>query len=105
LLRILLSISRSPSGICLIDEIENGFYYETLESVWSLVFKFASEFDTQVFVTTHSNECLHALVEIMKGKEDEFSLIRTIVSDGSHLVEQFDGTSLLAALKQRGEVR
>ncbi len=58
--RLVLSIATSPKGVVLADEIENGIHHSAMEKVWAAVSRAASEYDTQVFATTHSLECVHA---------------------------------------------
>jgi AAA15 family ATPase/GTPase len=58
LLTILTTIYFTKGGIVLIDEIENGFHYKILRSIWEAIVKAAVEFDVQIFVTTHNIEAL-----------------------------------------------
>ncbi len=105
LLCILLGIAAQAKGVVLIDEVENGFYFDRLPSIWKLILDISKEYDVQVFATTHSSECLQSLATAMEGNNADFSLIRTITEDGIHTTEQFDGKTLLAALRQHGEIR
>ncbi|MFH0824065.1 MAG: AAA family ATPase [Pseudomonadota bacterium] len=106
LLCVLLSMAHHPKGLVLIDEIENGFYYDRLPSMWSLVLTFAREHDVQVFATTHGRECLQALAVAAEGSENEFSLIRLSVNEEQHVeAEQFDGDTFIDALRRHGEIR
>nr|VFJ47467.1 MAG: ATPase/GTPase, AAA15 family [Candidatus Kentron sp. FM]VFJ74237.1 MAG: ATPase/GTPase, AAA15 family [Candidatus Kentron sp. FM]VFK19059.1 MAG: ATPase/GTPase, AAA15 family [Candidatus Kentron sp. FM] len=50
---IVLSLVSAKGGILLIDEFENGLYWEIQEKAWRVVFELAEEFDVQVFATTH----------------------------------------------------
>ena len=58
--RIFLGISDVAGGLILIDEIENGIHYSALEKVWSAIADAATQFNVQVFATTHSFECMEA---------------------------------------------
>ena len=58
LARIILGISSAPGGILLIDEIENGFHHSVQTKVWKSIACAAEQFDTQIFATTHSYECV-----------------------------------------------
>lgn len=71
---ILLRISNSPGGIVLIDEIENGFHHSILENVWEAIGAAAKQFNTQIFATTHSYECIQAAHEtfLKNGASDYF---------------------------------
>jgi len=59
----LLSISTASGGVVLIDEIENGLHYSSLVKVWRAIAEAARTYDTQVFATTHSWECIKAAHE------------------------------------------
>jgi AAA15 family ATPase/GTPase len=105
-LNMLSAIAMHPQGVVLIDEIENGFYWRKMPSIWKTLLELCSERGAQLFAATHSNECLQALVQAMRGHENDFSLIRTEVSkEGRRAVRQFDGKTFRAALEQHGEVR
>ena len=58
--RLVLAITASPGGVVLVDEIETGFHHSILPNMWRVVTRAAQEFDTQVFATTHSFECVQA---------------------------------------------
>ena len=42
------------------DEIENGIHYTNYEKLWKIVFETAADANCQLFVTTHSKECISA---------------------------------------------
>ena len=69
LLSLALLISGTARDIVLVDEIENGLHHSVMKSVWQGIAQFAREFDTQVFATTHSWECIRAAHEAFS--EDE----------------------------------
>ena len=58
---IMLLLSQKNS-IILIDEIENGIHYTNLDKLWNIILTLAKEQTVQVFATTHSDECIRALV-------------------------------------------
>jgi len=105
LLNYLLAIASSPRGIVLIDEIETGFYHERLASVWSSLFHFGNSYDTQLFVTTHSRECLRALLSVLRDNEREFCLIRAQREDGECTLRRIEGTDFRSALEDEVEIR
>lgn len=55
--RVILAIASVPGGIVLIDEFENGIHHSALGELWRAVFEAATQFNVQVFATTHSFEC------------------------------------------------
>ena len=70
--------------ISLIDEVENGIHHSMLEQVWTGIAEVAESLNMQVFVTTHSQECIeaaHAAFEVRKNYD--FSIIQLFrVADG-----------------------
>jgi len=107
-LSILLSIARYPKGVVAIDEIEAGFYYKHLRKIWKRLHSWSSpdKFNCQIFASTHSRECLEALLPVVEKHPKDFSLIRTERTEGGIVeISQFKGRNLKAALKQDMDVR
>lgn len=107
LLSILLGIATFPGGTVLVDEFENGIYYDRLESFWRTVYAFARFNEVQLFVSTHSQECLHALLPVLQNNARDFCLLRAEKSEasGSSTVRRFEGEQLVSALAKNGEIR
>lgn len=60
-LRLVLMMESTGQGnIAVIDEIENGIHHESMFDVWRAISEAAHRYDKQVFVTTHSYECLRS---------------------------------------------
>lgn len=105
MLVILLGISAQPRGVVVIDEVENGFYYKAMPRAWEALLAFAMEFETQLFVTTHSKECLQAANGTVKGNEDKFRLLR-VEREGDHsVIRKFGGDVFEAAIETETEIR
>lgn len=58
LFSFLIDIIRNADGILLIDEIENGLHYSTLNLIWKSILKLAYKYNVQIIATTHSYECV-----------------------------------------------
>jgi hypothetical protein len=101
----LLACEAVSKGIILIDEIENGIYYEKYEAIWKTLYQFAEDTGNQVFVTSHSDECLKALPDAIGDKVDDFCLLRTERENGACVVRYSSGTSMKAALQGSNEIR
>lgn len=99
---ILLAIVSQPKCIVLIDEIENGVYFKNYESHSRLLLKFASEFDAQLILTTHSDTWLDGLVSAAKNNLGELAMWRL---DREKQVEIVDGETLRDTRTYGGEVR
>lgn len=106
LANILLAISEQKGGIVIVDEIENGFYYERLPGIWRAVMTFAKKYDCQLFISTHSDECLRALQSTITEKEiEEFCFLRVIREETKSKVQRFEGQRILRAVERGIEVR
>jgi hypothetical protein len=101
-----LAIAHAENGVALIDEIENGFHYSVLPKVWQAIAETARLFNTQVFTTTHSFECIVAAHNTFKkGKLYDFRLHRLESSGNITRAVTYDRGALSAALEARFEVR
>jgi hypothetical protein len=92
-------------GAVIIDEIENGISYKIFQPLWKYLLKFAIENNTQIFASTHSLECVRALLPAMQEHEREFTLLRAERTNGTSTVTLVPGKSLESAIDQGVEVR
>jgi hypothetical protein len=103
---LVLSIGNAPNGVVLVDEIENGLHYSALGKVWAAIAEVARQFNTQIFATTHSRECIvtahNAFVE--SGLYD-FRLHRLDRTDEAIRAVTYDQATLAAAIETGLEVR
>ncbi len=103
---ILAGIMSRRGGVVLIDEIENGLYFERLPAFWATILRLANQYDTQIFASTHSMECLRALRPLLEEHhENDVTLLRTERENGSSSVTLVKGEFFEAALEQNFEVR
>ena len=105
LFALILSIIAYQKGVVLIDEIENGIFYEQYPLLWRTLIDLARHHDTQLFISTHSAECLKAAVPVVKENSSEFCLLRVNKKNAKSDVEKFFGPQLYAALEKGGEIR
>jgi AAA15 family ATPase/GTPase len=102
---ILLAVAARPHTVVLIDEVENGIHYSLLPELWKVLLETAKDRDSQVFASTHSEECLRAISSAIRENEDDFALIRTERNNGSCVARCFSGKQFESALQQNVEVR
>jgi AAA15 family ATPase/GTPase len=57
---IFSEILGAKADIICIDEIENGLHHTALRRIWEGVAEIAARLGVQLFITTHSRECLEA---------------------------------------------
>ncbi|NQE46721.1 DNA replication and repair protein RecF [ANME-1 cluster archaeon GoMg2] len=107
LLSFILRIANAPDGVVLIDEIENGLHYSILPKLWSVIGKMAKKYNTQVFATTHSLECIKAAHQAFSNEDTyEFLVHRLQFSkNGDVHAVTYDREDLEAAFEIGIEVR
>jgi hypothetical protein len=105
IISILLSCAHTHEGIIVIDEIENGIFYEKYPAVWRILYNFAKETKNQLFISSHSDECLRAILPIMEENIQDFSLLRTERENGTCAVHHISGAAMRAALRRDDDLR
>ena len=104
-LNILLAVADTPKGVVLVDEIENGFYYQKFPMLMRTIVDVCETENVQLFASSHSMEFLRSLLPAMQEKPNLYSLIRTEQTNGACSAKQFRGKDLIAALEQQIDVR
>jgi AAA15 family ATPase/GTPase len=103
---LFLSIGAARDGVVLVDEIENGIHHSAMRPLWEVLTEAATLFNTQVFATTHSHECVAAAHEVFKARgENDFRFHRLTRADGIVKAVTYDQESLEGALSIPLEVR
>ena len=100
LFTLMLAIVTHKGGVVLIDEVENGIYYDQYPQVWRTLYELAAHHDTQLFVSSHSIDCLKAILPIIRGKEDDFTLLRADKKNGNSIIHSVEGKFFQAAIEQ-----
>jgi len=106
MLSLALAFTDVKGGVLLLDEIDTGLHYSVMEKMWKLVYATAKRLNVQVFATTHSNDCLHALAAIAEteAEEGEEVTVHRINREKEHSVA-FTGSQILAIAERGGEIR
>lgn len=102
---ILFAIPGQTGGVLMIDEIENGLYYKILPVVWKSLHAFCTKYDTQVFASTHSAECIRAAANVACQFPEDFSVIQVDSKDGESTLRQFSGERFADAIESDLEIR
>ena len=105
MLSILLAVHHFSSGVVLVDEMENGLYFDLMGRASAAILDAASRSNTQLFVTTHSLEYLRTLLPIVRDHPDDFRLLRTTKDNGASAIDCFDGPHFASALEEGLEIR
>ncbi|MFS0773832.1 AAA family ATPase [Sphingomonas sp. 1P08PE] len=102
---ILIAMKVHAGGAILIDEIENGIYFEMLPLLWETISLFTETTHTQVFATTHSLECLHSAASVLGTQPDRYSLIQVAQETGRTELYLSTGRDATNAIRGQIEVR
>ncbi|CAC9626620.1 hypothetical protein [uncultured Gammaproteobacteria bacterium] len=105
ILYIVLSMVNAQDGYLLIDEFENGLHYSVQEQVWKVIFSLAESLNVQVFITTHSSDCIKAFGSQWESNEKKATMHRIDYKDKRHSVMPYDFSDLNDALSTNTEVR
>jgi len=105
IISILLAAVHTHNGIIVIDEIENGIFYGKYPAVWRVLYDFAKATGNQIFVSSHSSECLAALPDVIGDATKDFCLLRTERDNGDCIVRHISGVAMKAALRGGNEIR
>lgn len=102
---IALSFAYCKNGVVLIDELETAIHYSLLVDFTRFIQELAVKFNVQVFITSHSKECIGAFVE-NNVHNDDINFYTMIRDENNQIMTiTYDGESLLNELEQDLEVR
>lgn len=102
---LLIAISWVKDGVVIVDEIENGVFYEKYPLMWRSLIKICKENRNQLFVSSHSLECLRALPRSPEAAEDYCVLRARLGADQSVTFDQFTGELVEDAIAGAVEIR
>ena len=109
LLTIALALVNSKNKMLLIDEFEVGLHHSVQEQLWDIIFKYAKEWNIQVFVTTHSQDTLRAFYYVAEKTPQykEMANYFTLIRKGNGDVEaiNYDLEEIETALMSNLEIR
>lgn len=106
IIAIVTAIATAEKGLCLLDEIENGIHYSILPEVWSAVIETAQTYESQIWATTHSLDCISAAHTAFSKIPDMLRVHRMERrEDGEIRVHTFDHASLGRLLDSGMDVR
>jgi len=106
ILSIIAAMLECRNGILLIDEIENSFHYSALEILWKIIFKVSESNKVQLFITTHSEECISAFANVLKEKATENAMLYRIEKQtDKHKAFPYNPEMILSSVENNFEVR
>lgn len=99
---IALNVAYCRNGVLLIDEVDSGIHYSLLIEFTRFLQKLCNAFNTQLFITTHSKECVDAFVrneynnqdvmyyKLSQNDEDEVNIKHVNGDEFKSLIDLFD---------------
>ena len=107
ILTIILALVNADNGYLLIDEFENGLHYSVQEKLWTILFELSRKLNIQVFVTTHSEDCMKGFEHALNNSDNSSGgkLIRLDNENGTIKQVEFDAKELKIAADQDIEIR
>lgn len=76
-----------------------------MEKMWSFINDVSREFQTQVFATTHSYDCVHALASICGDRDIADGVTIQRIETGVHDSIPFTESEIKIAARQHIEIR
>lgn len=69
ILSIILAMVNCKDGVFLLDEFETGLHYSVQTKLWEIIFMLSEKLNVQVFVTSHSRDCIDSFVAANGSKQ------------------------------------
>ena len=69
ILSIILALVNCKGGVFLLDEFETGLHYTVQTKLWEIIFMLSEKLNVQVFVTSHSRDCINSFVVANEKKQ------------------------------------
>ncbi len=92
--KIGLLFAGAKDGVVIIDEFENAVHASLLPKLVSLIYDLSKHFNTQVFITSHSKECIDAFATSPYIESEEISGYSLIEYEGEIECFQYAGDRL-----------
>nr|VFK16366.1 MAG: ATPase/GTPase, AAA15 family [Candidatus Kentron sp. LPFa] len=102
---ILCAIWASQDGFLFIDEIENGIHYTNYPQLWEIIFQASKDANCQLFITTHSKECIDAFNKTNNFDEGAYFEFYYNVKKKKISAQGRDRAQLEYALSHEGRIR
>jgi predicted ATP-dependent endonuclease of OLD family len=105
LVYIFCSLLSTDAKIVVIDELENGIHYSVLPDVWRGIDNISRELGIQIFLTTHSYECIQAAAKVFEATSEEFQVIRLERTEDNVDAKCIPGDRVASVLERGWEIR
>ena len=106
---ILVTIAYCKDGILLVDEVDNGFHFSAMKTLWKAILMMACENNVQLFITSHNIDSVKGLMEAYTEHSEEqpnlsvFKLIKK--TDDTIVPLPYDYANIKYMIQQEIEMR
>ncbi|MEO5378939.1 MAG: AAA family ATPase [Magnetococcus sp. DMHC-6] len=100
---ISLLVASAQNGVVLIDEFENAIHTNLIGQLVPFIHELVTDFNVQLFLTSHSKECMDAFVTYAPDKADDFTY-HALVTENEKIVSREFGGQEFKKLLQAGNV-
>lgn len=97
--KIGLLFAGAKDGVLIIDEFENAIHASLLHKVASLMYRLAVRFNVQVFISSHSKECIDAFAVSTEIPASDISAYSLVKNDSGLKCHHFSGDRLHALIE------
>jgi energy-coupling factor transporter ATP-binding protein EcfA2 len=104
-LATLLGICANEDGAILMDDFEDGFYFQNYKAIAQSLIDACVKHRVQMFASTHSYEFLQAILPAMVDREDQLRVFRFSNDQGVSKVKTIEGAYYKSAIEQDFEIR
>jgi AAA15 family ATPase/GTPase len=107
ILTIILALVNSDNGFLLIDEFENGLHHSIQEKLWEIIFDLSNKLNVQIFVTTHSEDCISGFENVLNSPQNILNgkLFRLDNINGKVKQVEYTNDELKIAIENDIEIR
>lgn len=105
LLAIAMALQCAEKKCLYVDEIDVGFHYSVMSDIWRLVLEVATKKNIQVFVSTHSLDCLRGLADVCSTIEDDRLVSLYALHGHEEAVSYYSRDEIVRAVQNEVEVR
>jgi predicted ATP-dependent endonuclease of OLD family len=104
---IVMNMLHAENGVMLLDEFDAAIHYSIMTKIWAIILRLANEWNVQLFVSTHSRECIKAAHEAFESTEsqDDLSFIRLDRKKNNITPTIYDFRQLKEAIELDWEIR
>ncbi|MBL0546436.1 AAA family ATPase [Aeromonas jandaei] len=88
-----IKIAACENGVIFLDEVENGIHKNLFCEFAKLIHSFITEYNVQLFITSHSKECIDAFLS-MKEHVDDISSYSLGKSNNTVTLKRYSGKQL-----------